>query len=129
VFNIWNPPYSSLIVNCNNKREGSKNPTTRCAIPLGPWYSHFDNLIHIHIHLSSPTANCLPAWSPIRLDPSFDRLSNTRLDTTHSPDHALHTNASEKMLRFSLSDYVHSPRAQALPSNPFSYKHRVWSFL
>ncbi len=33
------------------------------------------------------------------------------------------------MLGFSLSDYVHSPRAQALPSNSISYKHRVWSFL
>jgi hypothetical protein len=39
------------------------------------------------------------------------------------------TNASEKMLGFSLSDYVHSPRAQALPSNSVSYKQRVWSFL
>ncbi len=33
------------------------------------------------------------------------------------------------MLGFSLSDYVHSPRAQALPSNSVSYKQRVWSFL
>jgi hypothetical protein len=63
------------------------------------------------------SANGLPARSPIQLDPSCNRLSNTRLDTRCDSDHASHMNVLKKIPGFSLSDYVHSPRAQALPSN------------
>ncbi len=65
----------------------------------------------------TPSVNGLPARSLIQLDPSYDRLSNTRLDTRRDSDHALQMNVPKKILGLSLSDYVHSPKAQALPSN------------
>ncbi len=67
------------------------------------------------------SANGLPARSSIQLDPSCNpscnRLNNTRLDTRCDSDHASQMNVLKKIPGFSLSDYVHSPRAQALPSN------------
>jgi hypothetical protein len=63
------------------------------------------------------SANGLPARSLIQLDPSCNRLSNTRLDTRCDSNHASQMNVLKKIPGFSLSDYVHSPRAQALPLN------------
>jgi len=63
------------------------------------------------------SVNGLLARSPIQLDPSCNRLSNTRLDTRCDSNHASQMNVLKKIPGFSLSDYVHSPRAQALPSN------------
>ncbi len=107
--------YHCLIV---TKKSGSKKPTARCATPPQTLGTHTLTVRFTSMY-TYPTLsmNGLPAWSPIQLDPSCDRLSNTRLDTKRGSNHALHTNVLKKMLGFSLSDYVHSPKAQALPSN------------
>jgi hypothetical protein len=75
------------------------------------------------------SANDLPARSPIQLNSNCNRLSNTRLDTRCDSDHASQMNVLKKIPEFSLSDYVHSPRAQALPWTSTPHNQRVWSFL
>jgi hypothetical protein len=84
--------------NAVTKKGGVQESYSPYAISHGPWFSCFKSLIHIYRHLSSPAPNCFLAFAPIRFDPNCDGLSNTTLDTTHSSGHALHTNASEKML-------------------------------
>jgi hypothetical protein len=72
------------------------------------------------------SANSLPARSPIQLSPSCNRLSNTGLDTRCDSNHAPQMGVLKKIPRFSLSDCVHSPKAQALPSN-FNSSQNRWS--
>jgi hypothetical protein len=66
-------------------------------------------------HPTSP-ANGLAARLPIRLNPNCYALGNTRLNTRHDSDHASQMKMLKTKLGFSLSSYLHLPRAQALPS-------------
>jgi hypothetical protein len=106
--------------NCSDtKKSGSKKPTARCATPPPQTLGTHILTVRFTSMYTCPilSANNLPARSPIQLDPSCNRLSNTRLDTRCDYDHASQMNVLKKIPGFSLSDYVHSPRAQVLPSN------------
>ncbi len=69
----------------------------------------------MYTHPTSP-ANGLAAWSPIWLNPNCYAPSNTRLNTRHNSDHASQMDMLKTELEFSLSTYLHPPRAQTLPS-------------
>ncbi len=66
-------------------------------------------------HTTSP-ANSLAAWSPIRFNLNCYAPSNMRLNTRHDLDHASQMNMLKTELGFSLSIYLHPPKAQTLPS-------------
>ncbi len=72
------------------KTSGSKKPTALCAAPTQTLGTRTLTVQFTSI-CTYPTlsANVLPAWSPIQLDLSCDRLNNTRFDTRRNSDHAL----------------------------------------
>jgi hypothetical protein len=79
------------------KKSGSKKPTTLCVAPTQTLGSRtltvrFTSLCSYH----TLSTNILPAWSPIQLDLSCDRLSNTKLDTRRDSDHALQMSVLKK---------------------------------
>jgi hypothetical protein len=118
---MWwnNASYKVIImINCNQKRAGPRNPQPYALLPLRPWVlapllsdSHPCTLIPPYLRTSY--LHDLRS-SSIRATTDSATQDSTQDTTLIMPFRWMY---SRKTLRFSLSDYVHSPRAQALPLN------------